>query len=108
MPGTEIAYLPEIQNVDFWTVCATHFPQEHDWLVSLVRAFRVNRVDFIIINRVDQEFQIQAASLGRSLGLLDFTEIDSEREQYTEWRYRLTELGQRVILDPRAPSLYIT
>lgn len=79
----------------------------YNYLVSLVRAFRDGGADFIIIDSRRQQFQIQAAEYALSEGLLSFEELGSDEAQYTEWRYRLTPLGKKLILSPEAPNQYI-
>lgn len=95
-----------VKSRDFWSVCRQRFPTEHDWLVSLVRAFRDGRADFVIIDSRRQKLQIEAATLAESLGLLSCTEQDDG--QCTAWKYRLTDLGKTVIMDAGAPATYLT
>jgi hypothetical protein len=81
--------------------------EETNYLVSLVRAFRDNKAPCIVIDSKHQRFQIQAAEYGLREGLLDFKEEGSDYQQYTAWVYKLTALGRKVILDPKAPNEYI-
>jgi len=97
---------PICQTIDFWNLCKQHFPQEYDWLVSLVRAFREKKADCIYIDDRRKRFQIQATAFAKNLKLLSFDEKGSDEQQYTAWEYRLTELGKRVLLDVNAPSDY--
>lgn len=79
----------------------------HNYLVSLVRAFRDGKADFILIDSRRQQFQIEAAEYGLAEGLLSFEEKGSDIEQYTAYIYRLTTYGKEVILDEKAPNKYI-
>lgn len=84
---------------------------EHDphynFLVSLVRAFRDGKADFIRIDDRRMQHQIESAEYGRGAGLLSFQEIGDDESQYTAWIYRLTEDGKKIILDTEAPNKYI-
>jgi hypothetical protein len=95
-----------LQVPDFWQICRERFPQEYNWLVALVRAFRNGGADYIAITSRKQEFQAHSATLGERLGLLRFEEIELD-EQYVEWQYRLTDLGRGVLLDPTAHARYL-
>lgn len=79
----------------------------HNYLVSLVRAFRDGKADFILIDSRRQQFQIESAEYGLAEGLLYFEEKGSDIEQYTAYTYRLTAYGKEVILDEKAPNKYI-
>jgi len=79
----------------------------YNYLVSLVRAFRDGKADFILIDSRRQEFQIKAAEYGLSEGLLSFEEQGSDESQYTAWIYRLTDEGKKLILDPKSPNQYV-
>lgn len=79
----------------------------YNYLVSLVRAFRDGKADFILIDSRRQEFQIKSAEYGLSEGLLSFEEQGSDEEQYTAWIYRLTDEGKKLILDPKSPNQYV-
>lgn len=79
----------------------------YNYLVSLVRAFRDGKADFIFIDSRRQEFQIKSAEYGLSEGLLSFEEQGSDEAQYTVWIYRLTDEGKKLILDPKSPNQYV-
>lgn len=89
----------------FWDIIQEKYPKEHDYLVASVRAFRDGSCDFIIIDDRRKQFQIESSMLGVSLGLLTHEEIEIN-EQSTQWRFRLTELGKQIILDPLAHNKY--
>lgn len=61
---------------------------------SLRRAFTNPRTDYIIIDDRRQRFLSESAALGVEKGWLteEFVEIDS---QYSQYRYRLTDVGRR-------------
>lgn len=82
-------------------------PKYYNYLVSLVRAFRDGKADFISIVSRRNLFQIEAAEYGLSKKWLSFEELSSYIEQSTEWRYRLTADGKKVILDDNAPNQYV-
>lgn len=90
----------------FWEICRERFIEEHDYLVALVRAFRDGSADFIAINSRRQQYQIKATDLASSLNFLFFEEREFYNDQYTEWRFRLTDLGRRIILSSSAPNQY--
>lgn len=90
----------------FWDKLEEDYPTEHDYLVAHVRAFRDHNADFIIIDDRRMEFQIQSSQFGETLGILtsEFIEID---EQSTQMRYRLTDLGREIIMNPEAHNRYV-
>jgi len=111
MPDTDLEVsrkLPVPEKPDFWSLLAKHFPAEYDYVVSLVRAFRVKGWESIRIDSKEQEFQANAVALGMKLGLLEFEgERGSDLEQYTAYVYRMSDLGRRILLDPSSPSTYL-
>jgi len=108
MATTTPTNFPQISGVDFWKHCALQFPGEHDWLVSMVRAFRDGKADFFYIDDRRKKFQLEAPAFAESLGLLTFEEKGSDEDQYTAWEYRPTDLRKKVFLDSAAPNEYIT
>ncbi len=103
--ASQIVSLLNIPSLDFWTTCQQNFPNEHDWLVSLVRAFRSGSADFIIIDDRRMRSQIEGAVFACAIGLL----VEGSGycdEQYTARHFRLTELGRHVLLDIKAHDTY--
>ncbi|MEX1123896.1 MAG: hypothetical protein WEC81_01875 [Patescibacteria group bacterium] len=99
--------LPNLQSEDFWKVCREKFPKEHDWLVSLVKSFRVKGLKNVLLDDRRMQHQIESCQFAEKLGLVTFSEIGSDEAQYTGWVYTPTELGKKVFLDPNAPTVYV-
>lgn len=99
--------LEEIEDfAKFWDDIEEKYPLEHDYLVALVRAFRDHKCDYVIINSRRQEYQYKSATFGLECKLLYAQEIDDYEDQYTELRFRLTELGKLIILHPESHNKY--
>lgn len=62
---------------------------------SLRKAFIEHRADFIIIDGWTHPWQSVAAAKAEELGYLTSTFHDSEEQQYSCFRFRLTDEGRK-------------
>lgn len=68
---------------------------EQEYEASLRRAFVDNRCDYVFVDSKHERYLIACASFGQDKGWLSFEELGSDEQQYTQWRYRLTEAGRK-------------
>ena len=88
----------------FWETLKRDYTEEYDWLVSLVRGFRNHNAPYVFVDSRRQRHQIESAQFATTYGLLK--EEILEGDQYSQWRYYLTDLGERVLKSRNAPDKY--
>jgi hypothetical protein len=89
-----------------WEKLRVTQPEQYDYLVSLVRAFRDGGADYIIVDDRRMKHRIEAAAVACELGLLVEEEVGSDEQQYTAYHYRLTPMGAALLLHSTAPNEY--
>lgn len=71
-------------------------PKEIEHQDSLWRAFIRDKADFIVIYSKHQRWLYDCAEWAREKGWLTFEEVELD-EQSTEYRYRLTPEGRKML-----------